>query len=206
MPSPLQDHSVPRNDKNYSWGSFHCVRKKLGKSCDLCNHMSETSTVKSIFYDKNFQVHGHLAHDHAPPDKVRWFIYKITDLPCQKEIVGSTQDPKARWANYKSTCNKQTSNGTGLCKHFMSGCPNDKGQKKETLEFTLIDYFDTTKEKLARVNHIPGPKCRCNECQKLKTLEDRWILRLGSFFGSSGLNSRDEVKRKTRCQWTMPPD
>ena len=88
----------------------------------------------------------------------------------------------------------------------MAGCPNDTGKEKETLNFTLIDYLDTTEEKLQRANHIPGPKCRCNECEKLKTLEDRWILRIGSFYGSSGLNNRDEIKRKTRCQWTRPPD
>ena len=123
-----------------------------------------------------------------------------------KMIVGSTQDPKSRWANYKSCCNRRTSNSTGLSKHFMLGCPNDSGPEKETLNFTLIDYLDTTTEKLQNANHVPGPKCRCLECQKLKTLEDRWILKLGSFYGSTGLNNRDEIKRKTRYEWTRPPD
>ena len=50
--------------------------------------------------------------------------------------MGSTEDPLARWHNYKSTCNSE------------------------------------------------------------KDLEDRWILKMGTYFGNSGLNSRDEEKRK----------
>ena len=70
-----------------------------------------------------------------------------------------------------------------------------------TLDFTLIDYFDTNEEKLKKANHGSGPKCRCSQCQKLKDLEDRWILKIGSFNGKSGLNSRDKIKSKTRGHW-----
>ena len=146
-----------------------------------------------------------MAHDQAPEGKIRWYIYNIRDLPCNKTIVGSTQDPKARWANYKSCCNLKKSNGTGLCKHFMEGCSNDLGLDKSTLDFTLIDYFDTTEEKLLHAKHVTGPKCRCTECGKLKDLEDRWILKVGSFYGNSGLNNRNEIKRKTRAQWNENP-
>ena len=45
----------------------------------------------------------------------------------------------------------------------------------------------------------------CKECGKLKDLEDRHIMRVGSFYGNSGLNQRNEVKRKTRCQWSENP-
>ena len=64
-----------------------------------------------------------------------------------------------------------------------------------TLDVTLIE------EKLLRANHVPGPKCRCGECGKLKHLEDCWILKVGSFYGKSGLNNRNEIKRKTSVQW-----
>ena len=168
--------------------------------------MTEKTTIESIFFSKQFKVHGHLAHDYAPRGKIRWYVYSIRDLPCEKIIVGSTQDPKLRWANYKSECNKQNSNRTGLCKHFMEGCPNDQGPEKLTLDFTLIDFFDTTADILKQANHVPGPKCRCNECEKLKELEDRWILKLGSFYGKSGLNLRDEIKKKTRYTWKNKPD
>ena len=134
-----------------------------------------------------------------------WFIYKITDIPCNKIIIGSTQNPKERWANYKSCCNRKKSNGTGLCKHFMEGCPNDSGPQKSSLNFTLVDFFDTSNEKLVKAKHEKGPQCRCNECNSLKILEDKWILKLGSFYGETGLNSRDEIKKKTRCQWSNHP-
>jgi hypothetical protein len=39
--------------------------------------------------------------------------------------------------------------------------------------------------------------CRTVECENLKTIEDRWILNLGTFY-RHGLNSRDEIKSKTR--------
>ena len=89
---------------------------------------------------------------------------------------------------------------TTLTKHFKAGCPNDTGRDKATLDFTLLDYIDTTQEKLALANHEPGPKCRCSECEKLKALEDAWILKLGTFY-EKGLNTRDEVKSKSRCNW-----
>ena len=87
----------------------------------------------------------------------------------------------------------------------MEGCSNDLGLDKSTLDFTLIDYFDTTEEKLLHAKHVTGPKCRCTECGKLKDLEDRWILKVGSFYGNSGLNNRNEIKRKTRAQWNENP-
>ena len=79
---------------------------------------------------------------------------------------------------------------------FMDGCPFDKGKEKPTLRYTLIDYYDTTNEKLRLYGHVPGPKCRCNECDHLKSIEDRWIMRIGSLYGISGLNTRDEMKGK----------
>ena len=87
----------------------------------------------------------------------------------------------------------------------MEGCPHDTGKQKQTLSLTLIDHYDTTKTKLLRANHIKGPQCQCNECDNLKSLEDKWIMKLGSFYGKSGLNSRDEVKKKTRGQWSNHP-
>ena len=70
-----------------------------------------------------------------------------------------------------------------------------------TLSFSFLDFYDTTGEKLLVAGHVPGPKCCCKECNNLKDLEDRWILKMGSFYGISGLNSRDEIKNKTRCTW-----
>ena len=160
--------------------------------------MKERETVGSYFYSQKFKIHGHLRHDFSPPNKIRWYVYCIEDLPCRKQIIGSTQNPSLRWANYKSTCNKESSKSTGLAKHFMDGCPFDQGKEKPTLSMTLIDFYDTTEEKINRAGHVQGPKCRCEECNKLKELEDQWIFKMGSYYGISGLNTRDETKSKTR--------
>ena len=96
---------------------------------------------------------GHLRHDFSPQGKIRWFVYSIEDEPCQKTIIGSTQDPLKRWANHKATCNKKTSKSSGLSKHFMDGCPFDPGIEKTTLSFSLLDYYDTTGAKLLTSGH-----------------------------------------------------
>ena len=66
--------------------------------------------------------------------------------------------------------------------------------------FIFFCNIEVTHEKLALANHEPGPKCRCSECEKMKSLEDAWILKLGTFY-ERGLNTRDEVKTKSRCNW-----
>ena len=94
-----------------------------------------------------------------------------------------------------------TSKSSGLAKHFMNGgCPNDPGREKQNLVFTLVDHMDTSQEELDTAGHIGGTKCKCNICAKLKTLEDKFILKMGSFY-SHGLNSHDEIRKKSRCQY-----
>ena len=113
----------------------------------------------------------------------------------------TTQSPTKRFLNHRSCCNSEKSNSSGLAKHFANGgCPNDLGREKDTLIFTLVDYLDTTEEELQLAGHIRGPQCRCDICQKLKSLEDKFILRSGTFY-TNGLNTRDEVKNQVRCHW-----
>ena len=92
---------------------------------------------------------------------------------------------------------------TGLAKHFTlnDGCPYDPGKRKETLNFVLVDYMDVSEEELQQAMHEKGPKCRCSACSRLKDIEDQWILKMGTFYGESGLNERDEVQAKTRFNW-----
>ena len=80
----------------------------------------------------------------------------------------------------------------------MDGCPFDTGVEKMTLEYTLVDFYDTSEEKLRQAGHVPGPKCRCKECNSLKDLENKWMMKMGSMYGISGLNSRDEMKTQVR--------
>ena len=69
------------------------------------------------------------------------------------------------------------------------------------VQMTKMTSFTTT-EKLIEVGHIPGPQCRCSECARLKSVEEDWILKLGTFFGRH-LNTRNEIKSKARvnAQW-----
>ena len=40
-----------------------------------------------------------------------------------------------------------------------------------------------------------------SECDKLRKLEVKWILRLGTFYGDSGLNARDILNSAVRVQF-----
>ena len=109
-----------------------------------------------------------------------WTFYKIS-LDC---IIN--------WG-YSSNSNSSSSSNIYIVQTY------DSGSDKTTLDLTLVDYYDTTEERLRLANHIPGPKCRCLECEKLKNIEDFWIMKLGTFY--DGFNTRDEVKSKSRYNW-----
>ena len=181
-------------------GSYYCDKFRQGKSCDACLHLQrETTCVKSMYNQRTFAIHGHLTHLPASQKtKLRWFVYLLEDLSCMLQYVGSTIDVCSRWSSTKSALNKANSNSTGLYKHFMDGCRNDTGLSKSHIRLTLIDFLDTTEEKLAAAAHQPGPQCKCTECKKLLKTENKWILRLGTFYGLTGLNTRDEVKSDVR--------
>ena len=81
-----------------------------------------------------------------------------------------------------------------MAKHFYNKCPNDTNDPKlKQLRMTLIDSMLTSHVKLQTAGHQPGPQCRCSECGKLKELEDKWIMRMGTYEGK-GLNDRNEIK------------
>ena len=95
-----------------------------------------------------------------------------------------------RFATHKNTANSKNSNSTGLAKHFMEGCPNDDGDKsKKMLNITILDCYDTTREKLRRAGH-KSRYCDCSECRVAKRIENKWIGRLGSTHGDTGLNEQ----------------
>ena len=39
-------------------------------------------------------------------------------------------------------------------------------------------------------------------CQRLKDIEDKWICRLGTFNPPNGLNTRDEIKTRSRVNFS----
>ena len=106
----------------------------------------------------------------------------------------------SRWAYTKLRCNARDSDLTGLYEHFRDGCPNDDGREKNNIRISLIDFMDTTNEKLQRANHRKG-NCKCSECDKLRRLENKWIMRLGTFHGESGLNARNIINSGVRVQF-----
>ena len=122
-------------------------------------------------------------------------MYSCEDTACQLIYIGSTTDVCSRWASTKKACLDQNSSNTGMYKHFQSGCPAFNGDLSH-LRWTLVDYVDTSVEKLDIAGHQGGAKCCCKECSRLKTVEDKWICRLGSLYGSSGFNTRDEIKAR----------
>ena len=125
------------------WGSFHCQKYREGGKCDLCKHMQEKEVIQSFHFGTSSKIHGHLTHDQFSTDdeKLRWYIYCIEDIPCHKQIVGSTTDPPARWRTHKSTCNAKNSNSTGLSKHFKEGCPHDDGKEKSILDVVPKNFL-----------------------------------------------------------------
>ena len=64
-----------------------------------------------------------------------------------------------------------------------------------------MDYIVTSEDQFTSAGHQGGAKCRCTECLRLKASEDKWICRLGSFYGSGGINTRDEIKAKSRVNF-----
>ena len=154
--------------------------------------MKETNFIKSFHFNTKHGIWKHLAHDKVPRNIVRFWVYAIAD-PCPKLYVGYTTNILTRFANHKSTANSRSSNSTGLATHFKDGCPNDDGDKKKMmLTVTLLDCYDSTKEKLQIAGH-KSKYCNCSECAIAKRLESKWISRLGSMVGSTGLNTKEEA-------------
>ena len=181
-------------------GSFQCDKFKSGKSCDVCKHMEDgVEYVDSKHFKTKLRIRGHLSHEpYEKKIKTRWFIYQIKDTLCDLVYCGSSTNVYARWAAHKSDCNNLRGAKSGLARHFVNGCPGAADKEKKHLQLTLLDHMDVTEEELAAAAHQPGAGCTCKLCSKLKRLEDRWIMRLGSFYFGSGLNDRDEIKQIVR--------
>ena len=167
-----------------------------------CGYMVETSYVTSYYFQRRFAIHGRNVHlPYSMPKKTTWFVYLAHDTFCQLLYVGSTTDVCRRWSTTKSACSNRNSSNTGLYKHFQQGCPEHitSGNMKH-VTWTLLDHYYTTEEKMEAAGH-GGQACVCVECQKLKDVEDKWICRLGSFHPPHGLNSRDEIKTRSRVNY-----
>ena len=91
---------------------------------------------------------------------------------------------------------------TNQHKHFSDGCNEHiRTGNVRHLTWTLVDFMKTSEERLNDAGHKGGVACRCSECQRLKDIEDKWICRLGTFNPPHGLNSRDEIKARSRVNF-----
>ena len=140
-------------------------------SLKILTYFTKTIIILCLHYfERKFAIHCHNLH---LPESLKNKL-RCEDLACSLQYVGSTTDACSRWASTKKACLDQNNANTGLYKHFMSGCPGGTGDLSH-LRWTLIDYVDTTVEQLEIAGHQGGPKCRCKECDRLKTQEDKWI-------------------------------
>ena len=207
------DVTLARDDHDFSqggasggrWnGSYHCRSYKEKQRCDVCSYMIETSYVTSHHFERRFAIHRRNIHLPASQkNKMTWFVYLVEDTACQLQYVGSTTDVCHRWSSTKTACLGRKLTNTGLYKHFHEGCPAhlNSGDVRH-LVWTLVDSIDTTEDLLKEAGHIGGVACRCGECQRLKDQEDKWICRLGTFHPPHGLNTRDEIKTRSRVNFS----
>ena len=105
-----------------------------------------------------------------------------------------------RWANTKNRCLARDSDSTGLYKHHKEGC-SAVLPAHGNVRVSLLEQFNTTAESLRQSQHKSGPACGCTECDKLKQLESKWILRVGTVHGQFGLNIKSELSRKVRASF-----
>ena len=83
----------------------------------------------------------------------------------------------------------------------LTNSTNQTFRENVNVRVTFLEHYYTSKEAIKEANHKPGPGCVCSECDRLKQLEAKWILRLGSLHGHFGLNHRSEVHCKFRASF-----
>ena len=108
------------------------------------------------------------------------FIYYIF-CPCghPTDYVGSTNDMKRRWSGHKTDIRSQNWKACGLTRHFGDHHTGDMEVAISNLEVTLVDCLMGEYEE-----------------KRLKRLEDKWMVNLGTLF--TGANSRNEVLSNRR--------
>ena len=185
-------------------GSYHCKYFNKSGKCDVCKHMVETRNVMSSHFGVKHSIAGHNVHPPASQtNKLQWLIYMEECVHPEGafQYIGSTTSITERWSNTKSKINNRKEASTGLESHYLGGCSQHMGPDLASVRVTLLEHMMTTHEKLTLAGHQPGPGCRCTECGKLKSLEDKWICRMGSYHGKFGLNERNEITNRVRATY-----
>jgi hypothetical protein len=145
-------------------GSYHCQYQKKSGKCDVCRRMVESTSVLSSHFGVRHKIAGHNVHLPATQvKKHRWFIYLEECVHPEGifQYVGSTDSMTHRWSNTKSKINALARNpqltaGTGLEKHYQSGCSQYSDPNLTQIRITLLEHFNTSEENLLAANHQAG--------------------------------------------------
>ena len=158
----------PEIDRS-QWGC-HPSKCTNPRRCDLCdNYLEETKTIKSLADGRTWQIRCDVNC------KTSNVIYVIECLPCGKQYVGSSINFQRRWYNHKHSIEHKKDKESGIAMHFTKVAHNDW---KNCIKVTIIDT--------------------CQQEKFLKDREDFWIVNLNTLHSERGLNTRDEIKRKSR--------
>ena len=83
----------------------------------------------------------------------------------------------------------------------------NKKKAYKSATFFILKYVDSTMQNSQNLQPTiydwpPGwSQVSVQGMYQTETVEDKWICRLGSFHGSSGLNTRDEIKASPRVNF-----
>ena len=65
------------------------------------------------------------------------------------------------------------------------------------LTVTLFDYLDVDEGQVQKEGHR-GVGCECKLCEKLKNIEDDWIIRLGPFYYPGGVKQKGQNQKNSQ--------
>ena len=134
---------------------------------------STPKVYQCLVYNRRFTIHSRNIHLPASQRKTQ-VVCECASSHCNLIYVNSCCVPEN-----KKACLDSSSNNTGQYKHFLDGSPTHVHTGNLAhLTWTLVDHIDTSEGRLASAGHQEGTKCRCEECLRLKSTEDKWICRL----------------------------
>ena len=151
-----------------------CFANNCGKNCNLCTFMVTTNTIRSFATGEVFNIREFL---HCDSKNV---IYCINDLRCNLQNVGSTQDMKKRFRNYKAHI-KSGKTSCNLYRHWNDDdvghpsthpVPNDQSAYDRLLRRELQVVI------LEEVESISANDSHGEILRKLETREGIWQVRL----------------------------
>ena len=160
------------------------------KRCDLCGFLVSTPSIRSIKTKEIFTI------NHNLNCKSKYVIYVLTDNICQKQLVGSAVDMKARLSNYKSHIKQhyinQNNKGCSAVTHWWA---TEAHQSVHPLPESLKDYHEALRNEMSftlvdQLAPIRG-EGKAQSITRLRALEGEWENRLQTLH-PYGLNIRDE--------------